>query len=182
LLSTAGAAEAAAKVVINEVHYHPADDARTGELVELLNHGVADADLTGWVLLGGVDYAFPAGTVLPAGGFLVVAADPAETRARYGLDASLVKGPFSGALDNDGDRLELWTADGDLMSFVDYGDSDPWPETPDGLGPSLERIYPIAVLGYLFLGGRRPAAPYPGCGLGEAEADAALGCAVTAGC
>jgi hypothetical protein len=54
-----------------------------------------------------------------------------------------VKGPFSGALDNDGDRLELWTAEGDLMSFVDYGDAEPWPETPDGLGPSLERISPL---------------------------------------
>ena len=29
-----------------------------------------------------------------------------------------------------------------MVAFVDYGESDLWPETADGLGPSLERISP----------------------------------------
>ncbi|MBI4605110.1 MAG: lamin tail domain-containing protein [Planctomycetes bacterium] len=143
VLGSSSLPAAGIKVVLNEVCYHPADDARAGEFVELHNHGTEPADLTGWVLIGGVDYAFPQGTTIGPGAYLVVGADPATLKARYSLDPALVKGPYSGSLDNDGERLELWTAAGHLMSFVEYEDSDPWPEAPDGLGPSLERLSPL---------------------------------------
>ena len=48
----------------------------------------------------------------------------------------------SGNLDNAGELLQLWTPSGYMVSFADYGESDSWPETPDGLGPSLERLSP----------------------------------------
>ncbi len=45
--------------------------------IELKNNGVTDADISGWLLTDELDtpakWAFPAGTTIPAGGFLVVA-------------------------------------------------------------------------------------------------------------
>jgi hypothetical protein len=130
-------------VAINEVHYHPADDSRESEFVELLNFGQLDVDISGWGLSGGVTFLFPPGTVVPVGGFLVVAADRGRLLSLRGLDPALVAGSYGGTLDNAGELLELRTAGGYLASFVDFGDSDPWPETPDGLGPSLERLSPL---------------------------------------
>lgn len=134
------ASAASLSVVINEIQYHPADDLSAGEFVEVLNAGRDAADLSGWVLEGGIRYTFPAGLSLEPGGFLVVAASPAALVAQRDLDASRVLGPFTGVLDNAGEDLELRTGDGYVMSFAHYRDADPWPETPDGLGPTLERI------------------------------------------
>jgi hypothetical protein len=133
---------AAARVVINEVHYHPADDLRDGEFIELYNFGSEPADLSRWSLVGGVELTLPQGTILLSNSFLVLAADKAALQARYSLDPRTLVGDWTGSLSNDKAKLELWTAGGYLMSFIDYGDADPWPELPDGLGPSLERISP----------------------------------------
>ncbi len=134
---------AAAKVVLNEIHYHPGDDARTGEFVELHNHGAEAADLGSWILRGGIEFFFPSGTTLAAGEYLVVAADPPAIVARYSMDPKLVIGPYQRTLSNGGEDLELLTDDGYLMSFANFRDTAPWPETPDGLGPSLERVSPL---------------------------------------
>ena len=137
------AAAASLKVVLNEIHYHPADDSTAGELVELHNHGVDPADLSGWVLEGGIHFVFPAGTTLEPDGYLVVAASPATIVSRYSLDPGIVLGPFEGVLSNGGEDLELRTPDDYVVSFAHYRDSEPWPESPDGEGPSLERISPL---------------------------------------
>jgi hypothetical protein len=134
------AAQSGAKVIINEIHYHPADDLRDHEFIELRNFGVDAAALDGWELQGGVRFVFPGGTAIPAGGFLVVAADRARLAARYALAPEQIAGSYDGSLENAGERIELWAAEGYIVSLVEYGDSDPWPEAPDGLGPSLERI------------------------------------------
>jgi hypothetical protein len=130
-------------VVINEVLYHPADDTLAGEFIELHNHGSLPVDVSGWFIAGGIELLIPGPRTIPGGGFLLLAGDPAGLARRYGLDPSLVVGSYERNLANDGELLQLWTADGYLASFVDYRDSDPWPETPDGLGPSLERLSPL---------------------------------------
>ncbi len=129
-------------VVINEVHYHPADDSRGGEFVELYNFGPDAVDIGGW-LLDGARYTFPLGTVIAPGSHLVVAADPGALLDRHEIDPAVIVGPYEGTLDNQGERLRLWNTSGYLVSFVEYQDSDAWPEEPDGLGPSLERLSPL---------------------------------------
>ncbi len=126
-------------IVINEVHYHPGDDSRSGEFVELRNHGSEDVDIGSWLLFGAVEYVFPPSTVVEAGGYLVVASSPAVIQSRHGLDESSVVGPWNGTLSNTAETVKLITAGAYLASFVQYADSSPWPQTPDGLGPSLER-------------------------------------------
>ncbi len=182
LLSTGRAFSEAPRVVINEVHYHPADDAREGEFVELLNHGENEVDVGGWGLGGGVQIVIPQGTKIAAGGFLLLAKNRVSLIARYGLDSSIVVGDYTGSLSNGGERLSLVTAAGYLISFVDYDDSDPWPQTPDGLGPSLERISPLAEdadprswAASVFVGGTpgatNSASVEPGEGVPPAERD-----------
>ena len=133
----------APSVAINEIHYHPADDVRDGEFVELVNFGSEPVDIGGWILSGGIQFVVPDGTLLAAGAYAVVAANEDALRGRYALDESAVLGEFTGTLSNGGERLRLWAPSGYLVSFVDFADSDPWPESADGLGPSLERISPL---------------------------------------
>lgn len=129
-------------IIINEVHYHPADGASAGEFVELYNYGTGAVDISGWLLSGAATYVFPQGSIIEAGGFLVIAADADLLASRHGLERNSLAGDFSGNLDNAGELLQLWTSVGYLVSFVKYGESDLWPETPDGLGVEMKSTTP----------------------------------------
>ncbi len=132
----------AAAVVINEILYHPITGKVDDEFVELFNRGGAAASLAGYRLAGGIAFDFPAGASIPAGGFLVVARNPAELMKKYGLAKEKVTGPFEGQLSDGGETLALRDPLGNLVDRVEYGDRDPWPATADGLGASLELIDP----------------------------------------
>jgi hypothetical protein len=127
------------QVVINELMYHPAtgtDD----EWLELHNAGGSAVDLAGWAFTDGVDYTFPPGATIPAGGYLVVARDPARVAALYGIGGVL--GPYDGRLDNAGERVALADAGSAPVDAVTYSDATPWPAAADGDGPSLELVNP----------------------------------------
>jgi hypothetical protein len=111
-------------VVINEIHYHPPDDAPDDrEYLELLNNSPVTAPLyhpvhvgIPWKLDGGVEYIFPPDTALgPGEALLVVDFDPVAEpatlsafRAWHGIDAGVaIYGPFNGRLANDRDDVEL---------------------------------------------------------------------------
>ena len=70
------------QVVINEIMYHPASQSDDEEWVELHNRGTNTVNLTGWQLSRGADFIFPS-INLPAGGYLVVAANVATFNAAY---------------------------------------------------------------------------------------------------
>lgn len=109
-----------ASVTFTELMVHPAEGG--AEWVELFNPMALDVDLSGWSLAGGLAHAFPAGTVLAAGGYLVVTPE--------------------GELDDAGERLELRNNAGRLIDTVRYGADDPWPVGPDGSGASLAKRGP----------------------------------------
>lgn len=124
-------------VVLSEIMYHPAAraDGRNLEFVELHNTNPFFEDLSGWRISGGYDYTFPAGTLLPGNGFLVVAPEPADLRAVYGL--TNVLGAFAGALGNGAGTVRLLKQSGAVVLEVNYRDRPPWPVAADGAGPSL---------------------------------------------
>ena len=183
------------RVTINELMYNPPDsvgfDGVRDEYIELRNPTDAAVDLYNdsgpWRLSGGMDFAFPPGAALPAGGHvLIVTFDPADTatadafRAAYALPAPgpILWGPYSGRLGNRTDRVALERpqapdAPGDDISWVTvdeviYLDQSPWPESADGLGPSLHRIDPL-------LHGSDPAnwtATHPSPGTSQTSGDA----------
>lgn len=118
-------------VSFNELVYAAPDGA---EWVELHNPLVLDVDLSGWRLDGGVAYTFPEGTILAAGGYLVVAADPG---AIAGVDAL---GPWEGDLADGGERVELVSNGGRRIDALAYGDDDPWPVAAAGSGLSFAKV------------------------------------------
>ena len=123
-----------ASVSFTELNYHPGDDEDL-EWLELHNPMALDMDLSGWSIEGGVRFAFDEGTVVPAGGYLVVAADP----SRLEVDAL---GPYDGRLSNEGERIDLRSSSGRLIDAVQYLHDDPWPVHPDGSGLSLAKRAP----------------------------------------
>jgi hypothetical protein len=137
LFAAAPVARADSVVVFNEIMYHPGTNAAGGEWLELHNQMAVDVDLSGWSIANGVAYTFPEGTVIPGGGYQVVALLPADLSAATGLTNIL--GPYTGQLSNSGEKLELYNRNQRLMDSVSYGSDGDWPVGPDGSGVSLAK-------------------------------------------
>jgi hypothetical protein len=129
-------------LVMSEIMYHPAPrtDGKGLEFIELFNTQAFDEDLTGHRLSGDIDFAFPAGTILKAGAFLVVARAPADLQSAYGLSSAL--GPFEHNLPNDSGTIRLRNEQDAVLLEVNYGSRAPWPRAPDGAGHSLVLAQP----------------------------------------
>ncbi len=130
-------------VVFTELMYHPATDEAANEWVELHSQMAVDVDISGWSLTGGIDFAFPEGTIIPGGGYIVVGSDP--TSLADVVDPEALFGPYLGRLDNGGERIDLVAVGGRVMDSVRYFDAGRWPVSPDGSGTSLARIDPGSV-------------------------------------
>lgn len=162
-------------VVIGEILYHPdwpeggsyvndryeyiRLDNITGSAVSLWRE---DKNL-GWRFTEGIDFSFPHWpdeVTLAAGEHLYVVRDPNAFMWRYPhVPVNKVFGPYSGKLDNDGERIELCMP-GDIDKYgrqqyirierVTYsdgshpgsepGEADLWPVEADGIGKALIRI------------------------------------------
>jgi len=127
-------------IIINEIMPDPPSGHQNGEFIELYNRGASPASLAGWKLRGGVDYDFPPGTTIPAGGHLVVGSDPASLQSVYAGAAAV--GPWAGRLGNRGDLLRLLDESGNLADEVDYAVGGDWPTLAAGQGSSLELVHP----------------------------------------
>ncbi len=127
------------QVVINEIHYHPDVKTEPAEFVELLNSGKDAADLTGWSLAGGIQFTFPSGTTVPAGGYLVVAHDVRFLRSKYSVSAA---GSYRGSLGREGGKVVLLDGTGKVEDEVEYREGFPWPIVGDPPGCSIELIHP----------------------------------------
>jgi hypothetical protein len=139
LISGLLAVSARAQVVINEIHYKPADRSKTTEFVELRNTTAAVVDLAGWKFDSGIAFTFPVGSTIAANGYLVLAADTTAFQTEYGFAPF---GAYTGGLSNSGEELRLRTAANATIEDVTYGVGFPWPTTAHGDGPSLELINP----------------------------------------
>lgn len=131
-------AAADAVVTFNEVNYNPVAS-QDGEWIELYNQMAVNVDISGWKMANGIDYTFPSGTVIPRGGYLVVAKNPANPDLS---GVSGVKGPFSGNLSNSGETIELVSRSGRIMDTLEYGDVGAWPIAADGIGATLAKRLP----------------------------------------
>ncbi|MGO8677346.1 MAG: lamin tail domain-containing protein [Limisphaerales bacterium] len=162
------AAPSIGPITINEIMYHPCDltnvvngvtnvlDDSFDEFIELVNISTNVVDLGGWVLTGDTQFAFPDGTLLAPGGYLLlVSFDPSVTTnlaafcADYAILSNTVAiyGPYSDNLPNTAALLELaypLLIDGATnyvnVDKVEYGSHAPWPGKANGKGHSLSRL------------------------------------------
>ncbi|MCX6904682.1 MAG: lamin tail domain-containing protein, partial [Verrucomicrobia bacterium] len=147
-------------VVVNEIMYDPPAGS-ADEFVELYNRGAYGVNLSNWRLRGGISYSFPNGTILPAGGFAVVANNRTNLLASHpGLSPLVTYGDCSGKLGNGGDTVTLDKPDETtttnelgqavvnklhlVVDEVTFGAGGRWGNWSDGGGSSLELIDPRA--------------------------------------
>ena len=129
----------AGSIVINEIHYNPDVKTELVEFIELHNTTAAAVSLAGWTLSDAVDFTFPAGSSIPAGGYVVVSENTNAFRVKFGFTPL---GPWTGNLNNFGERIVLRNAVGVVEDEVDYGLGFPWPIVGDPPGYSIELISP----------------------------------------
>ncbi|MBT6462361.1 MAG: hypothetical protein HOK49_07465 [Opitutae bacterium] len=152
-------------VVITEILYQPKlaniqDDPNDLEYIEIHNSGTDTLNLTGWRIRKGIDFDFPAHTILPAHGTLTILSfnpDKPENRDKtaafalhYGVNVnSRFLGGYKGSLDNMGEVLHLQKTDNSpadepayiphpITDAVRFNNKDPWPQAA-GNGQSLNR-------------------------------------------
>lgn len=149
------------RVRISEVMYHPVDEnapQENHEYVEIFNNGTGEADLSGWKLSGDIQYTFPTGTLVPAGGFKVIAKNRTAllTISAYQINPSDVLGDYSGELDNGGGTVTLQSESGVTADSLNYDDGFPWPIGADALGADDEWLgllpNPISRAAYQYRG------------------------------
>ncbi len=125
-----------ASPVINEIFYHPAQPGTqlnpTGpediskEWIEIYNPDPIGYDLTGWTIGGGsVSFTFPNAWVLPAGSYVIVAANAATFHAAYPSVVSYL-GNWTGELGNIADSVDLFDASGVRVDHVHYDTEGDW--------------------------------------------------------
>lgn len=125
-------------LVINEIHYNPFDSispsgdtikGKNYEFIELKNLTSSAINLTGYALSRGATYQFPAGSSIPANGFIVLAEDSLQFIDRYGFTPF---GKYSGKLSDDGELIWFSNTIGQLVDAVRYDDASPWESAADG--------------------------------------------------
>ena len=130
MLGGAGIVPLAARLLITEVNYNPAEPSSEAlaiapdivssdlEFVELQNNTTSQLQLTGWRLRGDVDFDFDDGQFLFAGEVVLVTpfnpnnvnneAKLEAFRAHYGIDTDVrILGGYDGQLSNGGGRIRI---------------------------------------------------------------------------
>ena len=154
---TTGVIPTASSIVISEIHYHPANpttaevaagflDSDDFEFIELLNTSSASLDLSSLTFDNsaegiGFDFSTLSNPLLAPGEHIVLAKNLNAYALRYG-NAVTPAGAYSGKLSNGGETLTLTQGSSQILLSFTYNDKYPWPETPDGDGPSLVLIDP----------------------------------------
>ncbi len=114
----------------------------TEEWVELYNRGASTVDLSGWSFDDAMEFAFPVGTTLAPGAYLVVARDAVALAAKF--PTAPILGNFAGSLSDNDERIVLRDDNGNPADEVHYYEGGRWPEFADGGGVTLELRDPWA--------------------------------------
>ena len=126
-------------LAVTGIMYNPIGASEDSEYIELMNISpTGSIDLTDVHFVAGITYQFPAGFVLAPLQRVVIARNEAVFAETYPSEGiTVAPGFFSGSLSNSGEEIALRGQDDrDIRRFT-YGNSLPWPPSPDGLGFSL---------------------------------------------
>ncbi len=125
-----------AQVIITEIMYNPPESGTDSlEYIELHNFNNIPVDISGWTFTQGVTHTFAAGTIMPPGGYRVLAKSASAFQSVFGFAPTVWQ---DGALTNSpGEDIELSNAAGAVIDYVDYKNAAPWPLGANGMGSSL---------------------------------------------
>jgi len=136
------------EMVINEINYNPTFGGageRRNEWIEIYNYGATDVDVSGWTLTDGTDTDSILGvdgtTIIPAGGYGVITADPTDVYTNYTVNASAIRleiddTRLGNGLSDNGETITINTASSSTVDAVTYDDA--W--GGDGDGDTIERV------------------------------------------
>lgn len=129
-------------IAFSEIMWKPAPrtDGKNLEFLEIYNSNPWFQDISSYqITCADMNYTFPAGTTIPGGGYLVIAAAPGDIESVYGI--TNVIGPYNGSLKHS-ETLELLDERTNVLLTVPYTDTYPWPVATAGTGHSLVLAYP----------------------------------------
>jgi fibronectin type 3 domain-containing protein len=105
------------------------------EFIELQNISTGALNISGYAFSNGITFAFPTMAALTAGQRVVVAKNPTAFATRYSTAGMILLGPYTGVLNNAGERITLLGSVGETVQNFEY--SDGWYPQTDGEGFSL---------------------------------------------
>lgn len=126
------------QVVITEIMYNPPESGTDSlEYIEIHNFNNLPQDISSWRFSEGINFTFPAGTVMPPGGYIVLAKSGSAFQTVFGVPPSFVWATNDALTNSPGEDIEIRDAAGNVMDYVDYRNTAPWPTEAAGGGPSL---------------------------------------------
>lgn len=132
-------------LVITRINYHPETSVEFPvsedlEFIEITNEGDQIVDMTG-IYFGGTGfvYQFPVNSIISPSSSIILASNTAAFRAKYGLSPY---GQFTRQLSDKSEDLVLVDAFGNVIDYVTYTDTVPWPDA-DGNGSYLSLKDPL---------------------------------------
>ncbi len=129
-------------LVINEIHYNPADSiffnptinsldtvsGRNFEFIELKNMGSEPVNLKDVSFTKGVTLQFDENIVIQPNSFIIVAEDALWFQHRYGFAPDAI---YTGKLENSGETIQLEDPLSNIIDSITYDDNLPWDTIPD---------------------------------------------------
>ncbi|MBN1420529.1 MAG: lamin tail domain-containing protein [Planctomycetes bacterium] len=125
-------------VRITEVHFFPAPTQGDAEFVEITNVSAKPVDLSGWEVDGIGNMKLPAGTVIPAGGSIVLGKSVFAVEKLAGGKVS-VPATFSGKLKNEGETIRVLDRQGRVADEMAFGPTTEGFAGASATGFSLQR-------------------------------------------
>ena len=129
------------RVLVSEVMYKPASTQPSGDWFELFNPGSQPIDISAWRVNdeAGNSFTLPMGETLAAGQRRVLAQDLSLfSQIHSGVLNPL--GPTGIALSSNLESVFVADAVGNLQFSLCFDGNAPWPNQPNGGGPSLEML------------------------------------------
>ena len=129
-------------LVISKINYNPVASGSilsdSLEFIEITNNSKTLVNLSGVYFRElGLTYQFPLNSNIVANSKIYLAASTKYFELIYGLKPF---GQFTRNLSNDSEKLVLADAFGNIIDYVEYSDSNPWPTNADGFGSFLQLI------------------------------------------
>jgi len=127
-------------LVISKIHYNPLPSgtftADQLEFIELTNNSNSPIDISGYYFKElGLTYIFPNNSIIPANGKIYLTSNAANFSSFYNTTSF---GEYSRNLSNTSEKLVLVDAYGNVVDFVLYQNTAPWPAAANGTGAYLK--------------------------------------------